>query len=142
MILSCPCNWLLLSAHVVLVVVEILLWDSAPHELRLTATDIDVLEQYLAGRLGSYHLLGLCDLGVNIGAGLLIDRLKLLLGGDTPVKEFLLEAGDGVVGAAHTLNLFTCLKQTVSIFSGLPDVVNLRGMWFRGRTWSVLHNGM
>lgn len=98
-----------------LVVVEVLLGDTATEELGLGATDVDVLVEDLRGGIRGRHLLGLGDLGVDALASLLVNRLELCLGGDLPVEDLLLESGDGVVGAAHTLDLLTGLGKMLEI---------------------------
>lgn len=103
-------------------VVEVLLGHTAAEELGLGATDVDVLEENLGGGFGCGHGLGLSDLGVDVGAGLLVDGLELLLGGDLPLEQLLLEAGDGVLGAAHALDLLTCAVGGAGVRHGVTTV--------------------
>jgi hypothetical protein len=93
----------------VLLIVKVLLGDTATEVLGLRATDVDVLEQDLGGGVGSGHGLGLLDFGVDALAGLLVDGLELGLGGDFPIQNLLLETGDGVLGAAHALDFLASL---------------------------------
>jgi hypothetical protein len=97
------------ESDLVLLVVVVLLGDTATEVLGLGATDVNVLEQNLGGGLGGGHGLGFLDFGIDALAGLLVDGLELRLGGDFPVQDLLLEAGDGVLGAAHTLDLLASL---------------------------------
>ena len=103
-------------------VVEVLLGHAATEELGLGATDVDVLEEDLGGGVGSGHGLGLSDLGVDVGAGLLVEGLELLLSGDLPLEQLLLEAGDGVLGAAHALDLLTCAVGGAGVGHGVTTV--------------------
>jgi hypothetical protein len=96
----------------VLLVVKVLLGDTATEVLGLRATDVDVLEQNLGGGVGSGHGLGFLDFGVDALACLLVDGLELGLGGDFPIQNLLLEAGDGVLGAAHALNFLASLRES------------------------------
>ena len=103
-------------------VVEVLLGHAATEELGLGATDVDVLEEDLGGGIGCGHGLGLGDLSVDAGAGLLVEGLELLLGGDLPLEQLLLEAGDGVLGAAHALDLLTCAVGGAGVGHGVTTV--------------------
>src|SRR4051812_68938 len=87
---------------------ETLIRRPTPDELRLGAADVDVLEQDLGCGLGVRHGFGSGNLLVDMGASLLVDVLELILLGDVPVENVLLEAGNGVVGRPHALNLLTC----------------------------------
>ena len=91
----------------VYLVVEGLVDSATTHPLGLGATDVDVLEENAGGVLGSGHLLGDGDLLVDVGTSGLVEGLELVLGADVPVEDLLLETGDGVVGAAHALDLLT-----------------------------------
>ena len=93
----------------VLLIVVVLLGDASTDVLGLAARDVNVLEQNLRGGVGSGHGLGFLDFGVDALACLLVDGLELRLGGNFPVQDLLLEAGDGVLGAAHALNFLAGL---------------------------------
>jgi hypothetical protein len=95
----------------VLLIVKVLLRDTATEVLGLGTTDVDILEQNLRGGVGSGHGLGLLDFGVDALACLLVDGLELGFGGDFPVENLLLEAGDGVLGAAHALDFLASLRE-------------------------------
>lgn len=86
-------------------VVVVLLGHAAADELGLRAPHVDVLVQDLGRGVGDGHGLGDGDLVVDVLAGLLVDRLELFLGADIPVQDLVLEAGDGVVGGPHALDL-------------------------------------
>jgi hypothetical protein len=103
-------------------VVEVLLRHTTAEELGLGATDVDVLEEDLRGGVGRGHGLGLSDLGVDVGAGLLVEGLELLLGRDLPLEQLLLEAGDGILGAAHALDLLTCAVGGAGVGHGVTTV--------------------
>jgi hypothetical protein len=84
-------------------VVEVLLGHAATEELGLGATDVDVLEENLRGGVGCGHGLSLGDFGVDVGAGLLVEGLELLLGGDLPLEQLLLEADKGTLAGVAPL---------------------------------------
>lgn len=103
---SHPINPLVpVTHHLASLVVVRLIHGPPAHERRLAAPHVDVLEQDLRGRLRRLHLLGLRDLLVHIGPGLLVDALELLLRHDLPVEQLRLEPRDRVVRAAHPLDL-------------------------------------
>lgn len=97
------------TSHLVLLVVKVLLGDTATEVLGLGAANVDILEQDLGGGVGSGHGFGLLDFGIDALACLLVDGLEFGLGGDFPVENLLLETGDGVLGAAHTLDFLASL---------------------------------
>lgn len=103
-------------------VVEGLVDSAATHPLGLGATDVDVLEEDTAGVVGDGHGLGGGDLLVDVGASGLVDGLELVLGGDTPLEDLLLESGDGVVGAAHALDLLTATVGGTGVGHGVTTV--------------------
>lgn len=88
-------------------VVESLINGTTPHPQRLTSTNENILKQNTVVRFGGDHLLSDSNLFIDKAAGLLVNRLEFFFGDDRPVEQFLLETGNGVVGAAHTLDFFT-----------------------------------
>ena len=78
---------------------------SSSHEGWLGTLVVDIRPEVVHIRFGrSFSLLdGLVDLGL----GLLVNGLELLLGGKTPVLDVFLETTDGVLGAAHLLDFVT-----------------------------------
>lgn len=115
-------NIVLFSLLLELGVVEVLLGHTATKELRLGATDVDVLEENLRGGVRNGHGLGLGDLGIDVGTGSLVDGLELLLGGDLPFEQLLLEAGNGVLGAAHALDLLAGAVGGAGVGHGVTTV--------------------
>ena len=103
-------------------VVEGLVDGTTTHPAGLGATDVDVLEEDAGSVVGSDHVLGLGDLSVDVGTGGLVDTLELLLGGNTPLEHLLLETGDGVVGAAHALDLLTATVGGTGVGHGVTTV--------------------
>ena len=78
---------------------------SSPHEGWLGTLVIDVRPEVV--HIGFGRSLGLLDGLVYLGLGLLVDGFELLLGGEAPVLNVFLEATDGVLSAAHFLDLVT-----------------------------------
>ena len=107
--------------HALLVVI-VLVRDPAPHERRLAAADVDVLVQDLRRRLRHRHLLRNLHLLVHRGSRVLVDALELLLGGDFPVEQLLLEARDGVLRRAHALDLLARAVRGARVGHGVPAV--------------------
>ena len=103
-------------------VVEGLVHSAAPHPSGLAATDIDILVQNALGVVGNGHGLGGGDLLVDVSTGGLVQGLELILGHDVPVKDVLLKAGNGVVGAAHALDLFTATVGGTRVGHGVTSV--------------------
>lgn len=93
--------------NTLLVEVEVLGGGAATDELGLGALDVDVLEEDLGLGLRDGHGLGGSDLSGDVVAGLLVDLLELLLSGNLPLEDSLLESGNGVVGGTHALDLLT-----------------------------------
>ena len=54
--------------------------------------------------------------------GLFVETLEVLLGQHAPVQDLLLEAGDGVVGAAHALDLLTATVGGTGVGHGVATV--------------------
>ena len=88
-------------------VVIILIRRPSPHKLRLAPSHIDILIQDLRRSFRSRHSLRLRNLFIDRSTCLLVDGLELVLSCDVPLDEFLLQAGDGILGRAHTLDFFT-----------------------------------
>ena len=95
---------------------------TATNVLGLGTRDVDVLEQDLHGRIGDRHGLGGSDLLVDVAASLLVEPLEVLLSSDTPVKDPLLESGNGVVGGAHALDLLTGTVGGTGVGHGVTTV--------------------
>lgn len=110
------------SMQDITLVVEGLVDSTATHPAGLRATDVDVLEQNAGGGVGDGHVLSLGDLVVDECAGGLVDRLELLLGGDAPLDHLLLQSGNGVVGAAHALDLLTAAVGGAGVGHGVAAV--------------------
>ena len=133
--------------HTLLIVV-ILIRDPSPHELGLAAPDIDVLVEDLGRRLGHGHLLRNLDLLVDVGPGLLVDALELLLRRNLPVEQLLLEPRDGVLGRAHALDLLARAVRGAGVGHGVAavavgDVLEDQGaVAFGGVLFAVLDGGL
>merc|ERR1712072_505455 len=129
-------------------VVEVLLWYPAAEELGLRATDVDVLVQHLRGRVRHRHSLSGRDLLVDVAAGLLVDLLRLLLLSDAPLDDLLLETGDRVVGAPHTLDLLTRTVGSTRVGHGVTAVsvshvlVDERAVAILAPLLAVLHSSL
>lgn len=102
--------------------VEVLVSGTAPDEWRLRSSRVNVLVQNLGSSLRGSHSLSGGDFLVDVGAGLLVDSLELLFSRHRPVQDVLLQAGDGVVGATHTLNLFASSVSGTRVRHGVTSV--------------------
>ena len=105
-----------------LFVIVILVRDPTPHERGLAAADVNVLVEDLGRRLRHGHLLRNLDFLVDRGAGVLVEALELLLRGDFPVEQLLLESRDGVLRRAHALNLLTRAVRRARVGHGVAAV--------------------
>lgn len=103
-------------------VVESLVDGAAPHPSGLAAADVDVLEKDTGVVIGESHVLGSGNLLINVGTGGLVQTLEVFLRHDTPVKDLLLETRNGVVGAAHALDLFTATVGGTGVGHGVTTV--------------------
>lgn len=128
--------------------VEVLVGYAATHELGLRSFDVDVLVQDLRRGVGDGHGLGDGDLVVDVFAGLPVDRLQLILGTDCPVENLLLEAGDGVIGRSHALDLLTGSVRSAGVRHGVTTVSvcdvfkNQRAVIGSGPFLAVLDSGL
>lgn len=102
--------------------VEVLVRSAAPDECWLRSPNVNVLVQNLGSSLRRRHSLSSGDLLVDMGASLLVDGLELLLGSHGPVQNVLLQAGDGVVGATHALNLLASSVSGTRVGHGVTSV--------------------
>lgn len=120
----------------------------AANEVRLRPPRIAVLEQDLHGWVRRRHSLGDGDLLVDVAAGLLVDGLELVLGRDGPVEDVLLQAGDGVVGGPHALDLLTGsvsgagVRHTVATVTVCDVLEHHRAVAVLGPLLSVLDRGL
>ena len=103
-------------------VIEGLVDSAAPHPSGLAAANVDILVQNARSVIGDDHGLGGGDLLVDVGTGSLVKGFQLILSCHVPVKDVLLEAGNGVVGAAHALDLFTAAVGGTGVGHGVTSV--------------------
>lgn len=102
--------------------VEVLLRCPATDELGLRSPDVDVLVEDLGSSLWRSHGLGDADLLVDVSASLLVESFEFLLRSNVPVQDVLLEAGNGVVGGAHALDLLTSTVGSTGVGHGVTTV--------------------
>lgn len=102
--------------------VEVLLGDTSTDERRLGAGVVNILVQDLGGGVGNGHGLSGSDLLIDVRTGLLVDGLELLLSGDCPVDDVLLQTLDRVVGASHALDLLTGTVRGAGVGHGVASV--------------------
>lgn len=102
--------------------VKVLICRPAPDERWLRSLHIDVLKQDAGNRLWLRHSLSDSALLVHVASGLLVDGLELFLRRDVPFENVLLEARDGVVCAAHALDLLAGTVGGTGVGHGVASV--------------------
>src|SRR5271155_2669576 len=85
-------------------IVEVLIRCPTSHELWFAPPNIDILKQNFWGWFRQRHLLSFSDLTIHCRSSIFINLLKLIFTCDTPVNQFLLQAGDGILCRTHALD--------------------------------------
>jgi len=93
---------------------------SSSHEGWLGALVVDIRPEVIHVGLG--RSLGFLNGIVDLGFGLLVDSLELLLSGETPVLDVFLETTDRVLSATHFLDLVTGTVGSTGIGHALNDI--------------------